>query len=119
MGTAPISSSTNHCQRRSRAGAPGEPGESLTPRLDALAARHGCSLPAVALRFADVPGLGCTSCALKDVWAYGKAVGTFDKTYTAKAVGAQSLARPLPGGTPRISFSRRRRLDDEAAHAHS
>ena len=40
------------------------------------------------LSFADVPGLGCTSCALKDVWAYGKAVGTFDKTYTAKAVGA-------------------------------
>ena len=37
----------------------------------------------------------------------------------AQAVGAQSLARPLPGGTPRISFSRRRGLDDEAAHAHS
>ena len=37
----------------------------------------------------------------------------------AQAVGAQSLARPLAGGTPRISFSRRRGLDDEAAHAHS
>ena len=37
----------------------------------------------------------------------------------ARAVGAQSLARPLAGGTPRISFSRRRGLDDEAAHAHS
>ena len=37
----------------------------------------------------------------------------------AKAVGAQSLARPLAGGTPRISFSRRRGLDDDAAHAHS
>ena len=37
----------------------------------------------------------------------------------AQAVGAQSLARPLAGGTPRISFSRRRGLDDDAAHAHS
>ena len=42
----------------------------------------------LALSFADVPGLSCTKCALSDVWAYGKSVGTFDTTYTAKAVGA-------------------------------
>jgi len=44
----------------------------------------------------------------------------FETTEEAsKAVAAKSFARPLPGGTPRITFSRRAGLDEEAAQAHS
>jgi len=45
----------------------------------------------LALNFADVPGLKCTKCKVRDIWAR-KDLGTFDTTFTAKGVKAHDCA---------------------------
>ena len=39
------------------------------------------------LSFADIPGVTCTKCAVRDIWAK-KDLGTFDTTYVAKGVAS-------------------------------
>jgi len=41
----------------------------------------------LSLDFVDIPGVKCTKCKVRDIWSH-KDVGTFSKTFVAKAVGA-------------------------------
>jgi len=52
-----------------------------------LLLNHLESAADLTLSFADIPGIACTSCKLRDIWNHVD-LGTFDGEYTAKAVSA-------------------------------
>eukprot|EP00656_Telonema_subtile_P058251 TRINITY_DN9813_c0_g1_i1.p2 TRINITY_DN9813_c0_g1~~TRINITY_DN9813_c0_g1_i1.p2 ORF type:complete len:159 (-),score=47.33 TRINITY_DN9813_c0_g1_i1:251-727(-) len=51
---------------------------------------HGDSAD-LSLTFSDIPGVKCTSCNVRDVWAK-KDLGSFTTTFTAKAVASHDAA---------------------------
>ena len=57
--------------------------------------------------FADVPGLGCRSCRVRDVWAK-KDLGVFEQSYTAKGVASHDAAfltiTPSPSATTYVEY---------------
>ena len=52
-----------------------------------LLMNHGGDVADLSLSFADIPGVSCTKCALRELWSHTD-LGTFDGGYTAKAVGS-------------------------------
>merc|ERR1711865_490820 len=48
---------------------------------------HGDTTADLTLDFADVPGVTCTKCAVRDIWAH-KDLGTFTGSYVAKDVAS-------------------------------
>lgn len=56
-----------------------------------LLMNHDSDANDLMLNFADIPGIKCTSCKVRDIYAR-KDLGTFDGSYTAKAVGGHDVA---------------------------
>lgn len=56
-----------------------------------LLMNQGNSTQDLTLTFADIPGVTCTSCAVRDVWSR-EDLGTFDSTYTASALAGHDAA---------------------------
>jgi len=56
-----------------------------------LLMNHATSAADLMLSFADVPGLACTKCHVRDLWAK-KDLGAFDGSITVAAVGAHDCA---------------------------
>jgi len=56
-----------------------------------LLMNHAGAAADLTLSFADIPGVTCTTCKLRDIWSH-RDLGTFDGSYTAKAVASHDAA---------------------------
>jgi len=56
-----------------------------------LLMNHGDGAVDLSLGFQDIPGVGCTTCHVRDIWAH-KDLGTFTGSYEAKAVASHDAA---------------------------
>jgi len=62
-----------------------KPMEAGGAKTAVLLMNHASKAADLTLDFADIPGVTCTSCHLRDIWNH-KDLGTFGGTYTAKGV---------------------------------
>jgi alpha-galactosidase len=62
-----------------------KPVEAKGAKTAVLLMNHQSDAADLTLTFADIPGVTCTSCHVRDIWNH-KDLGAFDTSYTAKAV---------------------------------
>merc|ERR1712146_748115 len=60
-------------------------------RVAVLLMNSGDASADLALDFADIPGLKCKTCNVRDIWNH-RDLGTYSKSYVAKDVGSHDCA---------------------------